>query len=144
MKNSALLYALIAGVSYGAWPLLARGLVFNASALTLLVSVGTAVVALVAMMTIYGGAWTTSGTPYVGTTPLLIALAAGAINGIGTLAYSKILGTQGIDVSQMITLVIVLMIVTVVVGAALFFGEGITFKKALGIVAAIISVVLLS
>src|SRR3972149_12092065 len=120
--KTPLLYCIFAGLFFGTWPLLARFGNLGSGWLALLISVGTGVVALFAV-----------ATPVPAAKSILIGFIAGLMNGLGMLAYAKLIGWQGAELSRTIPTSIALMPVFAALGALILFSEPFTAKKILGI-----------
>lgn len=133
MTNNPLVLAAFSSVVFGAWPLIARLSGAGSAWTAIVVAIGTLGVVLL-------GA--NSDTPDLKGWGVL--LLAGVVNGLGFLAYSKILERKELELSQYLAMVPVGMVVVTVVGAMLFFGEPATAKKVAGVLLAVIALVLMA
>lgn len=136
MKNNPLPYCIFAALCFGCWPILGRFAGLGSGWLSLLVATGTAILASVSLLANHPGA------PSVRS--VIIGLTAGAINGIGMLAYAKVIGWQGEDVSKVLPIAMILTPLFAMAGALIFLGEPVTGKKLIGAGLACVGVYLLS
>ena len=75
---------------------------------------------------------------------IVFGVIAGVINGLGMLAYGRILSNTDWNVSKYVPIVAVASIATAAIGAFLIFKEPLTIQKSLGLVFAALAVWLLS
>lgn len=137
MKNPLIL-ALLAGFFFGLWPVVARHISIAALWISFLIPVGTLlIVAPTALPGMISGA-----TPM--NRLIVFGVIAGVINGLGMLAYGRILSNTDWNVSKYVPIVAVASIATAAIGAFLIFKEPLTIQKSLGLVFAALAVWLLS
>lgn len=134
--NNPLFFCIFAALCFGSWPLLGRFAGLSSGWMSLLVSTGTATLATVSILT------NQASTPSVRS--IGIGLVAGAINGLGMLAYSKVIGWQGTDVSKILPIAMILTPMFAMAGALLFLGEPVSAKKLFGAGIACAGIYLLS
>lgn len=132
--SSPFTYILITGLFCGIWPLIARFSGLGTGWTSLLFGFGTGIVAL------FSGVF---GSPVPPMKSMAIGLFAGSVNGLGLLAFAKLLGWKEIDPSSLIPTTFAVIIIFSAVGAATLhyfspdlFPESLTAKKliALGLI----------
>lgn len=137
MLNNVLVLCALTGICYGAWPLIMRVCQFG-PAMSLLVLNTTG--------------WICGFILYYKNPPLdsemeikkiVIGLVAGSLNAIGTVFYTKLIGMNNAEFSKFIPISFVLSLTVAVIGGWMIYSELMTFKKALGLIAAIITIFLL-
>lgn|GEM_PF-2011359 len=136
MLNNPLTYCIFAALCFGGWPLLGRCAGLSSGWMSLLVASGTVVLGTVSIIT------NPASTPSV--RAIVIGLTAGAINGVGMLAYSKVIGWQGSDVSKILPIAMILTPMFAMAGALIFLGEPVSAKKLFGAGIACVGIYLLS
>lgn len=134
MFKSPWFYAVVAAAAFAIWPLVVRVVNISPGWLGLLVSAGTAAVALALAHT--------EGLP--NTRNLIVGLLAGVINGLGMLAYSKVLGDKTIDLTRIVPIILVLVPIMVVAGGVAIYHEPFTARKLAGVGLAGVAIYLLS
>ncbi len=134
--NNPLYYCIFAALCFGGWPLLGRCSGLSSGWMSLLVASGTVILGIVSILT------QTGNTP--STRSVIIGLTAGAINGVGMLAYAKVIGWQGSDVSKILPIAMILTPMFAMAGALIFLGEPVSAKKLLGAGIACTGIYLLS
>ncbi len=136
--NNALFFCLIAGFCFGTWPLVAKYSNLNAFWVAFLVPLGTTIfISLVALPKL-------SNTSSLTTKAVAICLIAGVLNGIGILAYGKIISNTNWDISKYVSTTAILMICFTAIGALFMFKEPFTTQKTIGFLFAVAAVWLLS
>lgn len=135
--NNPIYYCIFAALCFGGWPLLGRFSGLSSGWMSLLVASGTATLGLISIFTNQ-----TSGAPSA--RAIIIGLTAGAINGVGMLAYSKVIGWQGSDVSKILPIAMILTPMFAMAGALIFLGEPVSAKKLFGAGIACAGIYLLS
>jgi len=75
---------------------------------------------------------------------LLIGLIAGAINAIGFLAYTKLIGWQGQDISRLIPITLTMTPIVIAVFGIMVFREPMTIHRIFGLILGISAIYLLS
>jgi len=137
LKNPLIL-SLLAGFFFGLWPVVARNIGLGSLWIAFLIPVGTLV-----MVAPYALPGMVAG--HIPLTRLIVfGVFAGAINGLGMLAYGRILSNTGLNVSKYVPVVAVISIATAAIGAFIAFKEPVTLQKSLGLIFAAIAVWLLS
>lgn len=137
MRNPLIL-SLLAGFFFGLWPVIARSAGLPSYWIAFLIPLGTLlVVSIVAIPRMLSNNFSLS-------TLILIGLVAGAVNGLGMLAYGRVLANGNLNVSKYVPIVAVVSIAAAAIGAFVVFKEPITLQKATGLIAAAIAVWLLS
>lgn len=127
MNNVALLCATVA-ISWGIAPQLGRLSGMNAMMMTVWIAVGT-LVATVPVAVSQNYASLTTKT-------LALVVAGGIFNGIGLLAFYRLVAGSGEglwEMSKVLPAVFVCVPIAVAIGAWLFFGEKITLNKFIGL-----------
>lgn len=133
MTKNPLVYCLIAACFFGTWPVIARFAHLSPGWLALVFSIGTGVVAVAGL-----------NSPVPLARPLIIGVGAGMVNGIGMLAFAKLISWEGVQVSRVIPITFALMPVFTTLAALVLFGEQLSLRKAFGVTLAFIAVYLLS
>ena len=131
--NNPFFYCLIAAFCFGIWPLIARFANLSQGMFLLTLGLGTGVLSL-----FFINNWQFTSKS------LLLGLACGLVNGIGIIAYSKVINWHGAELSKLIPIIAVLMPIFTVVGAVTFLGEPLTIKKVAGIFMVAFAIYLLS
>jgi len=127
--------AIFSGIMFGAWPL-----VMKKSGLSPIVSAFTlSVVSAIVIAPFLRGNPLVAGAG-VG---LAIAVVAGIMNGLGTIAFMRLIGSPTIAISVGIFTVILVQTMITAAGGAIFFGDTFTGKRVAGMVLAICSLYLL-
>lgn len=132
--NSPIVLAVVSAAMYGTWPLVARFAPISPAWMSIILALATGAISTVALP----GAATPSAKA------VAIIAAAGVMNGIGMLAYSKIIGTNGVELSKVLPMIMVLMPVFTVIGSWIVFGDLMTAKKIAGVMMALAAVYLLA
>lgn len=133
LLNNPLSYCFFAAFFFGTWPLIARFANLRAGWLALVFSIGTGVIAASGL-----------ARPIPPGRSLLIGIVAGAVNGIGMMAFAKLIDWKEVEVSKFIPIIFALMPVVSTIEAALFFNETMAARKLVGLALAFIAVYLLS
>jgi drug/metabolite transporter (DMT)-like permease len=133
-----LLLSLLAGFFFGLWPVLARNSGLGSFWIALLVPIGTFLMVSVEAVP------RLTGNPLPVSRLLALGLIAGAVNGLGMLAYGRILSNTGLNVSKYVPIVAVVSIASAAIGAFWAFREPVTLQKSLGLIFAVVAVWLLS
>lgn len=121
--SSGILLCVIAAVGFGAWPLIARTSGAHASWVTIVVTIITMVVAVIGATNKVPGAPTNKA--------ITILVLAGITNGIGMIAYGRLL--TDFEMSALAPAALTMMIVIIAVGGIIFFHEAITWQKMVGV-----------
>lgn len=129
MDTSKLLWPVIAGLCFGTWPLIMKSSGLNA----IMASFVLTVVSLLVYLPFLKSGFDQASLLKVG---VILAVVAGLLNGIGTIAFQKMIGGKEMDISQVVLMVIIIQIVITAAGGRLFYGDIFTVKKVFGIVAA--------
>jgi hypothetical protein len=136
--NNPLILSCLAGLFFGFWPVIARFSNLRSSWVALLIPLGTVILvsfsALPKMLATETPAYRA----------IALGLLAGAFNGVGMLAYGKILGNSDWDVSRYVPVTAVFSIAAAAIGAFIIFREHVTIQKTLGLLFAAAAVWLLS
>lgn len=126
--NNAIFLCAIVGLAWSSAPLLGRLSSVNAMMMTILIAFGTLVTTLpVAFSQNYAAA---------GSKSLSIGLIAGIVNGIGLIAFYRLVAgsNQGLwEASKVLPIATILMLIGITLGSRIFFGEPITTQKLIGI-----------
>ena len=130
---NALPLILIAALFFSAWPIIAKFSNLGFGWLSLVIAIGTGLIALTQV---------NHEVPIA--RQLLIGFAAGLVNGIGTLAYARLLSTKGVDVSKFIPLTLGLIAVFTVIAGVLLFKEPLSIKKVAGVFLVVVAIFLLN
>lgn len=138
MWSNPLTYCALAGIAFGIYPAVARYSGLPSTWLGVLVTLGTLIVVSV---------WTglNSGSTTFTPRTIGVCLLAGLINGIGMVAFTKLLGWQGsgADISKVVPLASVIMVFMVLIVGIAVFREPLTAKKLLGVAMAAGAIMLL-
>ena len=116
------LLAVITAACFGLWPLVMKYSGLNPIWQAIHVSCATFVMSLVVLVS-------SSEKTTFSLKMILIGLAAGALNGIGTLLYTRLIASPLAEISKIAPLIVALMPLFTIAGALILFGEPITFKK---------------
>ncbi len=135
--TSKLLWPVIAGLCFGIWPLIMKSSGFNATMASFVLTVVSLLVYLPLLKTNF------DATAFL-KIGMLLAVASGLLNGIGTVAFQKMVGAKGMEITQGVLIVIMIQVVITAAGGRLFYGDLFTAKKILGILAAVIAAYLLT
>lgn len=129
--NSPLFYVVISAIGFS-WPLLVRIAPATPAWTTVIIMMSSGAVGLIA----------TTFTPQsvISTKGIWIAVIAGLLNGVGMLAYGKLVTWQGVDLSETLPMTTILITLICSIGAIYFYGEPVTIHKVIGIVLAIAAV----
>jgi len=136
--NNPLILSLLAGFFFGLWPVAARHSTLGSFWIAFLIPLGTLLVV------------SFEAAPKIASTSLpiykilAIGLFAGAINGLGMLAYGRVLSNGDLNVSKYVPIVAVVSIAAAAIGAFVAFKEPVTLQKSLGLLFAVAAVWLLS
>lgn len=140
MKKN-LLFSLAAGVCYGVWPIFANLTRFNPQLMSLGVMVSGTTVWFIYMATnpqLFQGIQQIS-TPK----PLIFLAVAGIINALGLFFYSKVIGSQEIDISKYITIALIIATASAAISAKIFINQPLTTTKIIGLLCAALAIWLL-
>jgi len=132
---NTLLLAVLAGTFFGLWPLIMRVSGLNADWIPIIVGIGIFVAGLLVMPDIRDN----SEILY----KILIGLLAGFVSGLGIVFLGKILADKSASLYLIIVMIVTQMVINTI-GASAFFSETITLKRALGILSAILTAILLT
>jgi len=121
-------YAWIGIVSlfWGGYPLIARGA-------NLPGPLGALILSAVSLTTIAAATWWTGGFAWPAPAAAIRLVVAGAMMGIGLLAFNAVAVSRQIDASVSIPIMDTGMLIVSVLAAVLFFAEPITIKKVVGL-----------
>jgi len=129
--NNSFLLCLIVGISWSGAPFLARITQLNPWIMASLISIGTLISVLPFMLK--------QDFSIVSTSGLSIGLVAGILNGIGILAWYRLVAgsNEGLwELSNVLPVAVILLTVALVIGGWLFFKDALTMKRILGLVLA--------
>lgn len=129
--NSAALLCFVVGIFWAAAPLLGRLSSVNAMMMSVLIASGT----LLATIPV---AFSQNYTA-VGSKALIFGLVGGIANGIGLLAFSRLVAgsNEGLwEISRILPISLLLVPIGIAIGAKLFFNEAITTEKIIGLILA--------
>lgn len=139
MRN--ILYSLAAGVCYGVWPIFANLTKFNPQLMSLGVMVTGAVVWLIYMV---ANPQLLQGIQQISTPkPFIFCAVAGIINALGLFFYSKVIGSQEIDISRYIAIALVIATASAAVTAKILINQPFTTAKTMGLLCAGLAIWLL-
>jgi hypothetical protein len=131
----ALAYSIAVGIFWGASTLIARYSAVSAYMMAILISVG----GTLAILPLVPG----QNFAAAGVRAVAIGLGAGIINGLGLLAFYKLVGgaNEGLwELSRVVPIAMVLVPIVVTVGARFMFDEPFTPTKIVGIVLACVAI----
>lgn len=129
--NNAVLLCLVVGFFWAASPILSRFSGVNAGMMAVLVTIGTFAIAF---PLVFRQDWTQAGSK-----ALMFALLGGIANGIGLLAYYRLVAGANEnlwEISRVLPITLVIVPVGIVIGSRIFFNEAITTEKIIGLVLA--------
>lgn len=132
--NGVFWLTFLSGLFFGAWPLVMRASGLATAWVVMILALGTGLVGISVF----------KGTASPSLNGLLIGLAAGLLNGMGSLAYGKLLGMPEAEMSKIVPLLVVLIGAVGVFGGYFFYGEPFTLRKIIGIITVIIAALLLT
>ena len=126
--NNPLILCLLVGIFWSIAALLGRYSSVSGMMMAVLISIGN----LIAVLPV------AFSQNYLAVSPrsLLIGLVAGIANGIGILAFYRLVSgsNEGLwEISKMLPISFILVPIGVTVGARVFFGEAITIEKTIGL-----------
>lgn len=128
------LYAVFAGLCFGAWPLIMKASKIKPPIVAATVLVATSLAVFVPFL---AGNQVPIQVTLVG---LLIGIAAGVLNGLGSIALQRILVSKAIEVTTAIFIIVVTQVVVTAIGGWLFYNEPFTVKKIMVVAAAGVAV----
>lgn len=135
MTIQAMLYSVSTGFFFGLWPLIARMANLSTIWLSMMITIGTAVVVAV-------GITQEPNLPDIKS--LLIGLMAGIVAGFGLLTYGKLITNSAQwDMSVTIPVSLVITPMVIVLGGFLFFNENLTIAKSCGGILGMIAIYLM-
>ena len=137
MDMRALTFCILAGIFFGGWPLAMRASGFNPFAAGFVLNLGSALIFLPFLK----GKINPVTLLSMGA---IFALAASALNGVGHIAFQTLVAQREIEISRVNTVLVMVVVLTTTVGGRIFYGEPFTWKKILGLVAALTAVKLLT
>ena len=137
MDISKLVWPVIAGLCFGTWPLIMKSSGLNA----IMASFVLTVVSLMVYLPFLKGGFDQAALLKTG---VILAVVAGLLNGIGTIAFQRMVGAKDLEISQVVLMVVIIQIVITAAGGSLFYHELFTIKKAFGVVAAGLAAYLLT
>jgi drug/metabolite transporter (DMT)-like permease len=131
LMNTAWFLCAVVGLLWGIAPLIGRLSGVSAMTMATMIGGGTFLVTL----------FIAPSQDYVaaGAKGLLIALVAGIINGLGVLAFYRLVAGSGEglwDASTVLTIAMVLVPIVIVIGARVFYGEELTAQRVVGLMLA--------
>ncbi len=126
MDLSKLLWPVIAGLCFGTWPLIMKSSGLSA----IMAAFVLTVVSLLVYLPFLKGEFDQVALLKTG---IILAVVSGLLNGIGTIAFQKMIGGKDFDITQVVLMVIIIQIVITAVGGRLFYDDLFTVKKAIGI-----------
>lgn len=134
--NNGIVFCLVAGLGFGTWPLIARASEVGSAWITIIVICTTAITVLVSRVSHL------SAVPTGRAIGLL--LVAGLLNGIGWLAYGRLVASGEFEISRLAPAALILMIAIIAMGGVVIFGETLTREKSAGVLAAMLAAWLLT
>ncbi len=129
MDTSKLMWPVMAGLCFGIWPLIMKSSGLNA----IMAAFVLTTVSLLVYLPFLKGSFDQAALFRTG---VILAVVAGLLNGIGTIAFQRMIGAKDLEISQVVLMVIIIQIVITAAGGRLFYHELFTIKKAFGVVAA--------
>ena len=130
--NNGLILCLVTAIGFGAWPLIARWSGANDAWVTVIVMTVTTLVGALALV---------SRLPAMPSARSIGILAvAGVFNGVGMIAYGKLVAGTDHEISSLPAVSLIMMIAVIYVGGIALFHEQITTQKVIGIIFAGIGV----
>lgn len=134
--NKPLLFSVISAFCFGFWPVISRFSRLGAPQVGIFVSLGTAMMVIAGMMAPASKLpWTLKNS--------CLCLTAGLLNGIGILAYSRLVSEPSWDLSRYIPTVFGLTVAIATISGVIFFGETLPLQKLTGVALIIIAICLL-
>jgi len=128
LMNNGLVLCLMTAIGFGSWPMIARFAGTNNAWTGFLVMSGTA---------IFSGVFYRAELATVPTTKaLLLLVLAGIANGIGMIAYTRLVTDQKFGMSSYVPASLAMMVVFVTIVGALLFKEPLPLTKMAGLVLA--------
>jgi drug/metabolite transporter (DMT)-like permease len=119
-------WILIVALSWGGYPLIARGANLGGP-------LGALILSAVSLATIAAATWWTGGFAWPAPAAAIRLVIAGTMMGIGLLAFNAVAVSRQIEASISIPVMDTGMLIVSVLAAVLFFAEPITVKKAIGL-----------
>ncbi|MBI5369740.1 hypothetical protein HZA85_00910 [Candidatus Uhrbacteria bacterium] len=134
--NNGLALALIAAIGFFAWPIVGRANGVNSFWTVLIVTVPTVVITSMVRLS--------EGGTFPSTKASLFLLMAGAMNGIGMLAATRIMQDSRFDLSALFPIINISAIAISALGGLILLGESFTLAKGIGLAFACVAAWLLS
>lgn len=113
--------AVISAIGFASWPLIIRTFEVHPSWLVLILGIGAIIGGMAAI--------TITRAPAPNTKAFLICSVGGIISGVGTYAYCKLVTIPSTKLSVAVPMMVLLIVVFAVLGAAIFYKEPITLKQ---------------
>lgn len=132
------IFSILAGLMFGLWPLIMKksGLTPMANAFTLTIVSLAVYLPFIRPMDYQTTRFLTVGFG--------LAVVAGILNGLGTIAFQKMVTNKEVAIATGVMLVILTQVVVTAVGGRLFYADLFTGKKVGGVAAAAVAVYLLT
>lgn len=126
MNATALVYLLVAGVLFTAWPFVMR-----ASGLPPLIA---AFVLHVSSLFVFIPGMLRAGADLrtLLTVGVLLGVLAGVMNGLGHLAFQQMIALKSVELSRMTLVLVAIQIIVGIVGGKFAYGEALTAEKIIG------------
>lgn len=134
--SSPFAFVLLSAFTFAAWPIVGRFSGLSAIWVSTVVSLSTLVL-VVAAKPLFANEETPQAKA------LVIGVIAGALNGLGILAFNKITSNKSLDITIYVPMTFGLMLVLASIGGVIVFGESMTQNKVWGMVAILVGVYLL-
>lgn len=136
MSLQALLLLIVAGCMFGGWPLVMRSSGLN----PIVAGCFLQATSFCVFLPFLRG---NLDTKTLVTAGALLAIAAGTMNGVGSVIFQHLVARPEVELSRAILVLVVTQTILVTVLGRIIYDEPITFQKALGVILAVISIILL-
>jgi drug/metabolite transporter (DMT)-like permease len=130
------LWIAIVALFWGGYPLISRGANLGGP-------LGALILSAVSLTTIAAATWWTGGFAWPASAAVIRLVIAGAMMGIGLLAFNAVAVSRQIEASVAIPVVDTAMLIVSVIAAVVFFAEPITIKKLVGLALLVAGIVVL-
>jgi drug/metabolite transporter (DMT)-like permease len=130
------LWIAIVALFWGGYPLISRGANLGGP-------LGALILSSVSLTTIAVATWWTDGFAWPAPAAVIRLVIAGAMMGIGLLAFNAVAVSRQIEASVAIPVVDTAMLIVSVLAAVVFFAEPVTFKKCVGLALLVAGIIVL-
>ena len=130
----AIMYSGIAALFFGMWPLVMRFAQLSPAWINFIVVAGSFPVVIIGLL---------GNNSFPSRQAMALGIFAGILNGVGILAYGKLIGGDW-DISKTLLIALALMPLVVAVGSKILFNEEFTINKTIGLFLAMAAIFFLN